>query len=366
MKIQCTVQNFKQAINKAERVVGKNNSTPVVQSIYLEARDNVLTIRSTNLHTGVELQIPVQMDQEGFCGVEGGVLGSMVGSILSEGKMTLELKDSVLLCTTDKIKTKIKTVPVDDFPTLPKVAGDVFTIKAGDFISGVRSVSYSASSTDIKPEIASVYVYSKETNLFFVATDSFRLAEKRIQLGEAGASYSFIIPNSNISDLVWLLQDKNESEVSVEYNDNQISFSGDGFWITSRLVDGNFPNYNLIIPKEVKTSVVMLKKDLIQSLNLSNTFANRFNQAKLVIELTSKKVRLETKNDDIGQSEIELDAAIEGEPLEISFNYKYLSDCFQSIAVDSVSLEFVSPTKPIIVRGVGQKDFLYLIMPTNR
>jgi len=154
--------------------------------------------------------------------------------------------------------------------------------------------------------------------------------------------------------------------LSICFNKNQISISTDGVYLTSRVIDGVFPDYRQIISKEVKTEVVVLKEDLLNALKLSNIFSDKFNQVNLLIDPKKKIFELSSANNDIGENKTYLEATLSGEEVQLGFNYKYFIDCFQSINSDSVSIKVNGAQKPIIVSGISDNSFLYLIMPMNR
>ena len=139
-----------------------------------------------------------------------------------------------------------------------------------------------------------------------------------------------------------------------------------GFYLTSRLINGAFPDYRQIVPKEYKTRAIIIKKDLIDAIRLSNIFSDKFNQVKLVVDPKAKKLEVYAVNKDVGENKTLVDGALEGNAIEMNLNHKYILDCFQSISEDSVVLEMNETNRPIVVRGNGDKSFIYLIMPMNR
>jgi len=146
-----------------------------------------------------------------------------------------------------------------------------------------------------------------------------------------------------------------------------VSFEANDTRITSRIIDGVFPDYRQIIPKGCTTEAVILKQDLINTLKISSVFSDSFNQVHFVLDPKKKLFSTETKNNDVGENRSELDAALSGEPIEVNFNCKYISDSFQSIDADSLSLQFNGKNKPLVIRSVsGDQSFLYLVMPMNR
>ena len=259
----------------------------------------------------------------------------------------------------------MKTYPSDDFPTIPAVDGEKIIIPTKKFIDGVRNVFYSAAVSDIKPEISSIYICAEDQELVFVATDSFRLAEKRVKLKDAANINTLLIPYKNVVEMIKIF-DATDGDLILTTSKNQISLSHGGIYVTSRIVDGLYPDYKQIIPKAFTTEAVVLKQDLIGSLKVANIFSDTFNQIGFVIDPKSKKFELNAKNNDIGENSTDLDAALSGEEVSVNFNHKYLVDCFQSISQDSVSISLNGANKPAIIRGVSDMSFRYLIMPMNR
>jgi len=155
--------------------------------------------------------------------------------------------------------------------------------------------------------------------------------------------------------------------VKVKIGKNLISFEANGIYAVSRVIDGVFPDYKQIVPKNFTTEVVALKQDFLNALKISNIFSDKFNQVHISIDPKKKLFEIQTKNSDVGENKTAVDAAITGDPVEINFNYKYIIDCFQSIDADSVSLQLSGMNRPMVIRPVsGDQTFMYLVMPMNR
>ncbi len=365
MKLECQVEKIKNGISQVERITGKNLTLPVLNSVLLIASSKSLKLRATNLSLGIEVEIPAKVEKEGVVAISGSTLGGIFSNISQNESVFIEENNGNLVIKTKKSQIKLKCQPHDDFPTIPRVAGSIFEIESKKFMDGIKSVYYSSSPSDIKPEISSVFIYSNEDNLVFVSTDSFRLAEKKIKVKKIEEILGIIIPFKNVSEILRIFGDFT-GNIEVCFNKNQISFSTDNIYLTSRVIDGVFPDYRQIIPKNSETTVVVLKQDLLNALKLSNIFSDKFNQINLTIKPKEKVFELSSLNNDVGENKTYLDAAIEGKEVTLSFNYKYFLDCFQSINTDSVLIKLSGSTLPITVAPVSDQSFTYLIMPMNR
>jgi DNA polymerase-3 subunit beta len=366
MKFECVVEKIKEAMQKVEKITQKNSTLPILSCVLLDVQKNTLTIKATNLDLGVEFSLPIKTHTEGVTAVSAGIFSQFLSGIVNEKSVTVYVEGGVLHLETSKSKTTIKTFPTEDFPIIPRVEeGKEFDLEAKDFVKGLKAVWYSASISSIKPELSSVYIYENTGDIVFVATDSFRLAEKKIKAKKVVDMPAILIPNKNVNEIIRVL-DNVSDDVTMTVSSNQIVFTSTYFYLTSRVVEGNFPDYKQIIPKEFTTNVVVLKADLLNSLKATNVFLDSFNQVRFLIEPKAKKIEISAKNGDVGQNEVSFGAVLEGQDVSVGFNYKYLSDCFQSIDSDSVSLDFCGANRPLVIKGVSDSTFLYLVMPMNR
>jgi len=367
MKIECIKENLVESVSVAEKISGKNLTLPVLNNLLLVAKDNKFFIRSTNLDLGIEIEVQCKVLKEGTVAVPGSVLHGLISTIYNSNKVNLEVVDNNLVVSTDSNNALIKTVRHDDFPTLPKVESSKnINIKAIDFVNGLKSVWYSASVSSIKQELSSVYIYNNDGKIVFVSTDSFRLAEKTVQIKDKIDDFEpILIPLSNIGEITRVLEYIG-GNIDIKLSNSQISFISDKIYLTSRLINGNFPDYKQIIPKSYTTEVVVLKQDIINTLKNTNVFSDKFNQVSFSVNPSEKSFTVSSKNENVGEVTDAVDSAIKGEGLNINFNHKYISDCFQSINPDSVLLEFAGLSKPMVVRGVGDASFFYLVMPMNK
>jgi DNA polymerase-3 subunit beta len=366
MKIECIKEKLSYAIAKADRVTGKNITLPILSCVLLEAFDSTLLIKATNLELGVEIEVPVKVVTPGKIAVSGSVLYNFISNITNDKNVVLEVVDGNLKVSTKHSESVIKAFPVDDFPNIPKISSDKpFTFNIPGLIKGFKSVLYSSSVSTIRPVLSSILLYSEEDSVVFVATDSFRLAEKRIGVKKHKEFSQILIPFKNVTEIIRTLEDVKD-DAQVFLNENQIAFSYNDIYLTSRVIDGAFPDYKQIIPKEIRTEVTVLKQDLVSALRISNIFSDKFSQVVFAIKPKDRMFRITTKNADVGENVNNLEAVIKGDELTVSFNYKYIVDCFQSIEGDSVSLGFTDNSRAMVVKGVGDKSFLYLVMPMNK
>lgn len=365
MKIEVTKDTFLKGLQRAARALaGRGASLPVLSSIFISAAEGGVILRATNLELGIEVKIPAKVLEDGEAAVSGNTLSSFISQVPGR-TLSIILDDGNLRVSSEKTRTTLKATSPDDFPSLPYIAGESLKLKAIDLSRGLRSVWYSASISGIKPELMSVSITSVNGVLTFAATDSFRLAEKKIILKENLSFDTILLPLKSTGDIIKILEEE-EGNVTITFTKNQISFSLNDTYITSRLIDGSFPDYTQIIPKKFPTEAIILREDIIQALKLAHIFTDKFNQVNITISSGKKEMTISTRNPDIGETKETISAKITGEDISINFNYKYLADCLSSFGSDQITFSFGGANRPLVISGGNDRTFMYLVMPMNR
>jgi len=366
MKIESSQEKLQSAILQAARIAGKNTNLPVLGCVLLEATKKGLLVRATNLELGIEVRVPVKVIEEGVAAVPADAIGSLIASLYGGSSVLIERRENQLSVVSGKSRSLVKTIPHEDFPTLPKPPQEIsVTLKASQLSEGFRSVWYCASVGSVKPELGSVLIQGTKGSLIFTATDSFRLGEKTIPVRGAPEFGQTLVPLRNVPELIKLL-DTHEGEITLVLDKHQLSFTVGSAYVTSRLIEGSFPDYRQLIPKKSTTEAILLKQDLANAFKLSNIFSDQSHQVKFSITPAKKSFVLSSRNADVGESEDSLPAALSGEELAVSFNARYIAESLQSIHSDSVELKFSGLGKPLLISGVSDPSFLYLVMPMNR
>lgn len=368
MKLETIREKLVEAVQKAEKVTSKNATLPVLKCVLLEAEDSSLLVRATNLDIGLEIKIPVKVQEKGMTAIPGNVLSNFISQLSNEKTVTLESKEGTLFVNSSKNSTSIKAFSPEDYPSIPKVDRDTsksFKISATSLVSGLKAVWYSSATSTIKPELSSVRMYPLDGNLVFVATDGFRLAEKKIQAKNLPEFVHVLIPVRNASEIIRIFEGVDE-DVMVFIDDNQIAIVSNDIYLISRTIEGNFPDYKAIIPKEFVTEAIILKQDLSNALKISTIFSDSFFHIKFLVNPNDKKLQITTKNNDVGESSTNVTATLKGQDIDINFNYRYINDAMVSLGSDSLDFSFSGSNKPLVIKPVGDVSFTYLVMPMNR
>jgi DNA polymerase-3 subunit beta len=368
MKALCNQEKLSEAVQIAERIVGKKESLPVLSCIILEATDkNLLIVRATNLETGIEIKIPAEITETGIVAIPVSIFSHTVRAIRAE-KIELSVgEDQNLTIRSKHGTTKIKSIPADEFPSIPKQTdSEAYTLPQKALVDGISAVSYAASQSMIRPELASILITNQNGSLLFVATDSFRLAEKGIPVRMTESFPDTLIPVKNALELVHVLSGTREETIQCRFDENQLSIQAGQIYFVSRIVDATFPQYREIIPKSFVSEAILLKEDMNAIIKKARIFSFTSQQVGFHLYPSKKEFTATARTADIGETSDSIEAALSGEDIDINFNLHYLSDCFSSIHSDSISMQFGGVGKPLVIKGISDPSFLYLVMPLNR
>jgi len=368
MKLTTTKEKILNAVQLTERIVGKKESLPVLSCVLLDVGSSKgeCVLRATNLEAGIEVTIPCEIEDKGVIAVSAVVLSQTLRSISGE-KIALRTEEGNLVVESRGTKTLIKAIPHEEFPALGEASDTKgVSISREELMRGIQSVSYAASPSMIRPELGSVYVSIRPGAIVCVATDSFRLAEKTIPTAKGKIETELLVPLKHALELAHVLERIGASEVSLSADDSQMSISAPGVRYVSRVVDGTFPDYKEIMPKVFETEVTVLKNDFAEMLRKARVFSGNDQHVGLHVYPKRKIFSATARSAEVGEMSDSIDAAISGNDLDINFHIGYLADCLSIIESDSIVLGFAGAGKPLVIRGVSDASFTYLVMPLNR
>ncbi len=361
-----TIQKDKllHAISIIERVVGKKESLPVLSCVLLEGGKD-FSVRATNLESGIQVVIPMEIKEKGMIAVPVVVFHQTLKSIIGE-KVVLKVEGGNLLIESKGSKTLIKAIPHNEFPPLPNIESkNGVDISRYSLLSALQSVVYAASPSMIRPELGSVFISIHKERILCVATDSFRLAEKSIQQKNPTEA-EFLIPLKHVTELIHILERTPDEKVTLVSEESQFVLRGQGVEFTSRITDAQFPNYKEILPKVFSTEATLLKSDFSEMLRKARVFSGSEQRVGLHVYPKKKVFDATAQSAAIGEMSDSIDAALTGDDVDINFNIGYLADGLSSIESDSITLGFSGPGRPLVIRGASDQSFTYLVMPLNR
>lgn len=363
MKFECKGEVFIQAVQQVSRARSKTLSQQSLQDIHLEVTNHLLTLRATNLELFCEKSIPVKGIVNGACLLQGETLLRIISTFNSKDiTLTCEIIDGVFVIKTEKGIIEIKTTPYEDFPKLPSSGEQLGFLSKDVFSSLLREVSFCSATTDIKPEISSIFIYTKDDLLCAVATDSYRLAEKTIA-NDKGLDFSFLIPQKHVGEILQIINDE-EGDIALSKNESILSLTGNTLTLSINTIIGHFPDYKQLFPKEFTTVVTLSKEELQKALLLTTFFNEQYSQVECIF--TSDKCTLHSKSEKVGQVTHTITATKEGEDIEVKYNNKFFLEVLPHIEGDSLTCKFTTPNKPVFIQGKKDLSFTYLLMPLNR
>jgi len=374
MKLTILTQELKKGLNYTERLTGKNLTLPILNNVLIEALPNFLKISSTDLETGIEWWGLCKTEEEGRITIPAKILTQVINNI-SDEKIEIEDKNDTLFIKTKTFKTQIKGFTADDFPIIPQFSKEDFIeISAQELKDGLADVVDIASMSQIRPEISGIYFVFKKDAVNLVATDSFRLIERTVKSNNYKNSFSddvkFILSQKTTKEVINILQE-NIGTVKIYYSETQILFETNlneidhpEINLISRQIEGNYPAYKEIIPKEYKTRIIVDKDLLTKQIKLAGLFAGKINEIK--IKNDDKNLEILSQDLDLGENSSTLEAKIEGDNTEISFNYKFILDGINRVKTKNVMVELQGSSGAGVIKEEEGIDYVYVVMPIKR
>jgi len=370
MKIEVLKENLKTGLGVAERNIGKNLSLPILNNIFIAADESFLRFTSTDLETIVKFWTLAKVIKKGDTVLPARILSDFV-SYLPNDKVFMEAHEQAVNIECQKFTTTIQGFNPEDFPLIPEFKGtDSLIVDNKKFCQGLAQVVSIAAQSASRPEISGIYFSFVKNTLTIAATDSFRLAEKKFQL-EQGVqnNHSFILPQKSARMLLNILEERN-GQLTILFSVNQVMVElpfadkkHPHIQVTSRLIEGEYPNYQEIIPGQFKTTATINRDEFLNQIKTASLFANRNNEVKLSLNPTKKEIGVFTQNPGVGESHSSLPGTIEGEPIDVSFNYKFLVDGLQNIKSSEIVFEASGSEGPCVLKPVADASYLYVVMP---
>lgn len=366
MKIVVLRDNLLIGLTAIERAVGGGTNLPILKNILITAREGSVTFTATNLELAVTRDVSGKVLESGEVTCPFAILNAVAKNVGAE-RVTLEKSGKKLLLTTDNYEAQIQAQDPKEYPLIPSVAENAKSIVFGTniFAHALESVVVATQYTDIRPEISGVLFRFHENGVTFVATDSFRLSEYVLVSKELAAQgMDAIVPLRTTEETLRLIQGSGKDDsVEVTVDVNQILFKTSTTRIISRLIDGRFPEYQAIIPKEVKNEATVGREELMQAIKLTSSFSGRANDITLTVSENKKTLELSSNDATLGENRYRVPFKMKGEKFSMTFNWRYLLDGLKIYDGPNVILGVNSADRPVVIRDPGSTHLTYVVMP---
>jgi len=369
MKLILLKNNLIEGLFSVERSIGINTNLPILKNVLISAENDKIMIAATNLDIAITHIILGKIIESGSITVPLGIFNAIIKNLNSE-RITLETKENGLFVITDNYEATIQGLDAKDFPIIPDISNKKNSIKIQslEFLDSMKKVIVATHFSDIRPEISGVYINYSGDKLVFVATDSFRLAEKTINSTSISSDFesvSFILPLHTAEELLRVISDS-DGEISVFIDQNQALFSTKTKNVTTRLIDGRFPDYQAIIPKETGTEITINRQEFINAIKLTSSFSGKTNDVCLTISENKKAIEIFSSDGSIGENKYKIPIKLKGESLSAVFNWKYILDGLKIYTSEDIVLGTNSPDRPAIIKNTSDKSIIYVVMPIRK
>ncbi len=374
MKTKILQEKIQAAVSNIEKITGKDATLPILNNILLKLEKNNLIMSATNLETGILWKTTSKNESEGDIVLPAQIFSALIGSFPG-GVVEIEVNEKTTTIINDKKKVKLNGYSTDEFPIIPiNNQGEFITIRADLFCQSLARVVNFTGNSSVKPEITGVYMLFSNDSIKFVATDSFRLGEQKINQKNKSLSkeYPIIIPLRAAREIISVFQN-NKNNIDIYFNQGRITINyvdndgGGEIQFTSRLIDGDFPDYQAIIPASFVTRGVFQKKDLLNQLKPAGIFSGKNNEVEFRIDVNRLLMTIFSRSADFGDYEGGVEIKdLSGREISIVFNLRFLVDGLNVIKDDECVFEFSGNDGPCVLKSANDENFIYIIMPIKK
>jgi DNA polymerase-3 subunit beta len=360
LKTTCSRDELIRQLSIVSRAASTRTTVQVLAGILLRSEGGTLNLAATDMELSMRTSLECEVESEGAVVVPGKLLVDLV-RLLPGDDVSLEHRqgEGVLEIVSGSADYRIHTYNAEDFPRLPEPAGtEMVSIDAEALLETAAKVSRAASRDESRPVLTGILVRFEGEKLVMAATDSYRLAVKETSLAAPGPELDAIVPAKALIELGRVAQDSSELQLGVQ--ENQVLFATDGVLLTTRRIEGQFPNYRQLLPEAFEHEVTCPREELLDVVRRVSVLAQR--NAPLRLRFAEGELTVSAQTQDVGEGHESLPAGFTGEALEIGFNPDFLRDGIESADGDDLRLKLISPLRPAVLQGEAD-DFSYLIMP---
>jgi DNA polymerase III subunit beta len=363
MKVICTQENLKSGLATVGRIISPNNTLPILNNILIKTENGLLKISSTNLEVAISTSVRCKTEEEGEVTVLAKTIADLVNNLPNKN-ITLETSPTQVSLETENYHTSLKTLPSEEFPLIPQVESrEIISLDAAELKKAIDQVVFAASTNQTQPEISGILFSIKGNTLKIVATDRYRLAERKVKLNkEVVHSQDVIVPHKTTLELSRIIAG-NKGSVDMVLNDTQISFTLDQTQIISRLIDGQYPDYEQIIPQEFTTTVSTDKHAFVNALRAGGIFSQNSSSIRLEYSPEKGTMTIIAESSELGKSVVNLPSSVTGGEGFIILNFRYVLDCLSAIETPTVVVKITNDSSPSLILPEGEDNYIYLVMP---
>ncbi len=359
LRVSCSRDELAGALGIVARGLSTRSAVQVLTGILLQADDGKLTLAATDMEVSLRASVSGDVQGDGGVVVPGRLLADLV-RLLPDDAVSLAYDggDGVLEVTSGSYASKVNVFSAEDFPRLPNTDVSLHTVAAPTLLGTIDKVARAASRDESRPVLTGILVRFEGNRLTMAATDSYRLSVKETELGESGPELDAIIPARALQELSRLAAGVDVIQLGVQ--ENHVVFGAGEVWLTTRRIDGQFPNYKQLLPEAFEVEVTTAREPLLDVIRRAGVMAQR--NAPLRLRFAEGELSVSAQTQDVGEARELLEIEYAGEPLEIGFNPDFLRDGLEAVGGDTVQLKLINPLRPGLI--VSPDDtFWYLIMP---
>jgi DNA polymerase-3 subunit beta len=360
LRITASKDELVQALGIVSRAVSTRTSVQILSGILLEPQGGELRLSATDMELSLRANVQAQIEGDGAIVLPGKTLAD-IARLLPSDEVAIEHKPSeaVVRITSGSASYTLHMYNPEDFPRLPELdAVETFSVDRESLLETIHRVARAASRDESRPVLTGILVSFTGGKIVMAATDSYRLAVKETELSGDAPELEAIVPSRALQELARIANAGDTVEVGV--HENQVLFSTEGAWLTTRRIDGQFPNYRQLLPEQFEHELTIPRVELLEVVRRASVMIQR--ATPLQLRFAEGELTVIARTHEVGESQESMPIGFTGETLEIGFNADFLRDGLESMDGDDVRFKLISPLRPAVIQGEGD-DFTYLVMP---
>ena len=355
------------AVQTVQKAIATKTPMPILTGIYLSAKNNQLELQATNYEIGISCTMDAIVEEPGDIVLSGRYFQELVRKLPGENiEICSSLEDRTIKITSNQAQFNLLSLPAEEFPVLNSPTSDtILTVKDNILRELIKKTVFACANDESKPIFTGALLEIDQHNITMAATNTHRIAIKKDQIGHNVSTVKMIIPSKILNELARIMISDIPMDVTIYYQKNHVSFAFDNIYILSRLIEGNFPDYNKVIPPSFATLITITTDDFMDAVERVSLLARDTDYNIIKLAFKNDCVIITSNNPDVGKACETVPATMQGNEIEIAFNAKYVTDILKNITSDKLIFSLNTPLSPASIKPIDDETYNYIITPVR-
>lgn len=367
MNITCPRNSLAHAVQTVQKAVATKTPLPILTGIYLSANNNILELQATDYEIGISCKIEAQVDEPGKIVLSGKYFMELVRRLAGDTiQIQTHTEDNTIKITSQYSQFNLLNLPAEEFPVIKPIISDKTLVLRDNVLKDlIKKTVFACATDESRPIFTGALLETMDNKVTMVGTNTHRLALKQDEIDNYTGNSKIIIPAKILHELVRIFNSDIPQNVTITWHKNQVAFSIDNIYIISRIIEGNFPDYNKVIPANFATTVKIKTDDFLDAVERVSLLSRDGEYNIIKFKFKEDSITITSNNPDIGKASDNVPADIQGNELEIAFNAKYITDILKNVDSDDILFNLNTPLSPASIKPIEDDKYIYIITPVR-